>query len=163
MIRRTLLRGFGRLPKPVRRFVIRRAAPTWTAGAVAILERADGRWLMVSPVYRKGWSLPGGLVDRGEDPASAVIREFTEELGLTIAVTGDPWIVYDSTLRRIDAIFRAELVDDIDLDAIQVQTSELDGLGWFEPTAPPEIEEETEDVLVLVRRVNEGGPSVLWR
>ena len=140
MIRRTLLRGFGRLPKPVRRFVIRRAAPTWTAGAVAILERADGRWLMVSPVYRKGWSLPG-----------------------TIAVTGDPWIVYDSTLRRIDAIFRAELVDDIDLDAIQVQTPELDGLGWFEPTAPPEIEEETEDVLVLVRRVNEGGPSVLWR
>lgn len=163
MIRRQLLRVFGRLPKSVRRFVIRRATPTWTAGAVAILERDDGRWLMVSPVYRKGWSLPGGLIDRGEDPASAVIREFAEELGIAIAVTGDPWIVYDSTVRRVDAIFRAELVDEIDLDAIQVQTPELDGVGWFEPAAPPDIEEEAEDVLALLRRIGDGGPTVLWR
>ena len=163
MIRRQLLRVFGRLPKPGRRFVIRRATPTWTAGAVAILERDDGRWLMVSPVYRTGWSLPGGLIDRGEDPATAVIREFSEELGLTIVVNGDPWIVYDSTVRRVDAIFRAELVEDIDLDAIRVRTPELDGVGWFEPDAPPEIEEEAEDVLALLRRVDEGGPTVLWR
>ena len=163
MIKRQLLRIFGLLPKPVRRFVIRLAAPTWTAGAVAILERDDGRWLLVSPVYRQGWSLPGGLIDRGEDPATAVVREFSEELGITIEVSGDPWIVYDSTVRRVDAIFRARLTDDIDLDAIEVQTPELDGVGWFDLADPPEIEEEAEDVLTLLRTVDGGGPTVLWR
>ena len=162
-MRRTLFRIFGRLPKPVRRFLIRRAAPTWTAGAVAILERDDGRWLMVSPVYRKGWSLPGGLIDRGEDPAAAVVREFSEELGLDIAVTGDPWIVYDSKMRRVDAIFRAELVRPVDLDTISVQTPELDGVGWFDPAAPPTIEEEAEDVLALLRDVEAGGTTIRWR
>ena len=162
-MRRRLLQAFGHLPRPVRRFVIRRAAPSWTAGAVAILERDDGRWLMVSPVYRNGWSLPGGLIDRGEDPASAVIREFAEELGITIAVIGDPWIVYDSTMRRIDAIFHAELVDDVDPDGIRVQSPELDGVGWFEPTAPPALEVEAEDALTLHHAVMSGGPTVLWR
>jgi len=163
VIRRTLLRGFGHLPSRARRFVIRWASPTWTAGAVAILERDDGRWLMVSPVYRKGWSLPGGLIDRGEDPATAVIREFAEELGITIAVTGDPWIVYDSVMRRVDAVFRAELVDNTDLDAIRVQTPELDGVGWFEPSAPPALGPEAEDALTLHSAVTSGGPTVLWR
>lgn len=163
MIRRSLFRLFGKLPKPVRRFVIRRLSPSWTAGAVAILERDDGRWLMVSPVYRRGWSLPGGLIDRGEDPASAVVREFAEELGLVISVTGDPWIVYDSTARRVDAIFRAELVEPVDPDAIAIQTPELDGVGWFDPSDPPDIEEEAEDVLALLRDLDDGGTTVRWR
>ncbi len=64
--RRRAFRLFGRLPAGVRRFIVRRVAPTWTAGAVAIIERSDGHWLMVKPVYRQGWSLPGGFIDRGE-------------------------------------------------------------------------------------------------
>lgn len=160
---RLLYRLFGRLPALIRRRIVRFVAPTWTAGVVAVIERNDGRWLMVSPVYRPGWSLPGGLLDRGEDPAAALVRELREELALPIRVVGDPWIVYDSTMQRIDAVFRAEVVGDIDLDALAARTPELDGVGWFDPLDPPETEDEADDAIVLAAQVGGGGSPVLWR
>lgn len=162
-LRRAALRVFGRLPTNVRRFIVRRVAPAWTAGAVAIIERDDGRWLMVKPVYREGWSLPGGLIDRGEAPADAAVREFGEELGLRIRVEGEPWVVFDSRMRRIETVFRAELLDDIDLDAIAVQTHELDAVGWFSPDDPPPIEQEALDVVAVIRQSGMGGTRVLLR
>jgi len=51
-------------------------------GAVAIVEQA-GRIVLVRHSYKKGWLFPGGAVERGEPPASAIIRELQEEIGLT--------------------------------------------------------------------------------
>lgn len=162
-MRRSIYRLFGRLPKPLRRMVVRLATPTWTAGVVAILEREDGRWLLVRPVYRRGWTLPGGLLDRGEDPGTAVVREFDEELGLPIRVVGEPWVVYDSAMRRIDAVFRAEALGTFDPDGVAIRTPELEGVGWFDPVAPPPTEDETDDVLALAIQVASGGSRILWR
>lgn len=162
-VRRMALQVFGRLPPGARRFVVRRVSPAWTAGAVAIIERDDGRWLMVKPVYRQGWSLPGGLIDRGEAPADAAVREFQEELGLRIRVEGEPWVVFDSKMRRIETVFRGELLDDVDLDAIVVRSYELDGVGWFSPDDPPAIEQEALDVVAVIRQSGSGGTRVLLR
>ncbi len=162
-VRRIPLRVFGRLPTGVRRFIVRRVAPTWTAGTVAIIEREDGRWRMVKPVYRAGWSLPGGLIDRGETPAEAVVREFMEELRLRIRVEDEPWVVFDTAMRRIDTVFRAELLDDVDLDAIAIHTHELDAVGWFSPDDPPVIEQEALDVVTVIRRSGADGTRVLLR
>ena len=87
--KRLAFQTFGVLPKPIRRWLIRTIRPSWTAGSVAIIEREDGRWLFVLPVYRKGWTLPGGLVDKGEHPATTVVREMKEELGITVEVVGE--------------------------------------------------------------------------
>lgn len=162
-LRRFALRVFGRLPKPVRRLIVRTLSPTWTAGVVAVIERDDGRWLLVSPVYRPGWSLPGGLLNRGEDAASAVRREFREELGVGIELQGEPWIVHDSSMRRIDVIFRAEIVDGPPLDEIEVQTAELDGVGWFDPAELPVVEQEAIDVVAALRKSSDGGTRILMR
>ncbi|EME61622.1 NUDIX hydrolase [Amycolatopsis decaplanina] len=35
------------------------------------------------------WELPGGTVEPGEPPAETVVREFAEETGLTVRVTGE--------------------------------------------------------------------------
>lgn len=162
-MRRSGLRLFGKLPSSARRFVVRRVAPAWTAGSMAIIERDDGRWLMVKPVYRAGWSLPGGLIDRGESPADAVVREVMEELGLRVRTEAEPWVVFDAKMRRVETVFRAELIDDVDLDSIQICTHELDRVGWFSPDDPPSIEQEALDVVAVIRQSGTGGNRVLLR
>jgi 8-oxo-dGTP diphosphatase len=162
--KRGAFRAFGFLPRPLRRVLIRTIRPSWTAGAVGIVERPDGRWLFVKPVYRQGWTLPGGLVDRGEHPAATVVRELREELGLAVSVEGIAWVVMDPTYNRLETVFRVSVDPDADLEAVRVTTPELSDLGWFDPDAPPPVlEEETADVLALARQVADGGPTVLIR
>jgi 8-oxo-dGTP pyrophosphatase MutT (NUDIX family) len=47
---------------------------------------ADGRILLVDPVYKPGWDFPGGMAEANESPASAAGREIREELGIVRAV-----------------------------------------------------------------------------
>jgi 8-oxo-dGTP diphosphatase len=44
-----------------------------------------------------GWEFPGGKVERGESPESAVAREVVEELGCDVEVTG--WLAGESEVR----------------------------------------------------------------
>lgn len=158
-----LYRVFGLLPKPARMFIVRIVSPNWTAGAVAIIE-VDGEWLMVNPVYRKGWTLPGGLVDRGEDPATTIVRELGEELGLEVELApGDPWVLVDSRMRRVDLVFHATIPADVDRFAITSRSPELSAAGWFSADALPVVDREASDVFTLIDQVRGGGTRVLVR
>lgn len=46
-----------------------------------------GHVLLVKPAYRTEWMIPGGIVEAGETPAEAAIREVQEETGLTVCLT----------------------------------------------------------------------------
>ncbi|MFF5565788.1 NUDIX domain-containing protein [Streptomyces sp. NPDC012623] len=59
---------------------------THYAAAEALVEDPRGRVLLVKPTYRPDWSLPGGMVEDGEEPHAACAREAEEELGLVLAV-----------------------------------------------------------------------------
>jgi 8-oxo-dGTP diphosphatase len=60
-----------------------------------------GRVLLVRASARSNtpgiWSLPGGGLEHGEDPADAVVREIAEETGLAVRVTGVRGVVADIT------------------------------------------------------------------
>ncbi|WP_169813104.1 NUDIX domain-containing protein [Nocardia jejuensis] len=43
-----------------------------------------GRVLLVEPTYKDHWELPGGVVEGGESPGAAAVREVREELGLDV-------------------------------------------------------------------------------
>ncbi|MGR8011976.1 NUDIX domain-containing protein [Streptomyces hypolithicus] len=58
------------------------AAETLAAG-VLLFDEAD-RVLLVDPTYKPGWEFPGGVVERGEAPARAGMREVKEEIGLEL-------------------------------------------------------------------------------
>ena len=50
--------------------------------ATAFFRDEQGRVLLVNPVYKKTWDLPGGAVEAEESPHAACRREVAEELGL---------------------------------------------------------------------------------
>jgi 8-oxo-dGTP pyrophosphatase MutT (NUDIX family) len=57
-------------------------AETLAAG-VLLFDEQD-RVLLVDPTYKPGWEFPGGVVEPGEAPARAGMREVAEETGLTL-------------------------------------------------------------------------------
>ncbi|MEW2114280.1 NUDIX domain-containing protein [Streptomyces sp. NPDC005474] len=51
------------------------------ASGVLLFDEQD-RVLLVDPTYKAGWEFPGGVVERGEAPARAGMREVAEETGI---------------------------------------------------------------------------------
>lgn len=58
-------------------------AETLAAG-VLLFDEHD-RVLLVDPTYKAGWEFPGGVVEPGEAPARAGVREVAEETGIHLA------------------------------------------------------------------------------
>jgi 8-oxo-dGTP pyrophosphatase MutT (NUDIX family) len=61
--------------------------------AVAMVERADGRLLVVWNKRYGGWTFPGGLVEEGETALGGLLRELREETGL-YELTRVPYSIY---------------------------------------------------------------------
>lgn len=102
------LRGFRVMPGPVKRQLVRRSTPSYTLGAVCVLVHGEHVLLLGQP-HRPGLSLPGGLLDRGESPETAVAREVAEEIGLRIQA-GDPVMVaVHPDGRSVDVVYRVRV------------------------------------------------------
>ncbi|MEU6992207.1 NUDIX domain-containing protein [Streptomyces sp. NPDC046465] len=56
------------------------------AAGVLLFDEHD-RVLLVDPTYKAGWEFPGGVVEPGEAPARAGVREVAEETGIQLAHT----------------------------------------------------------------------------
>jgi 8-oxo-dGTP diphosphatase len=59
-----------------------RSLPRKRMAAGALFVDSVSRILLVDPVYRDTWDLPGGAVEAEESPYAACRREVAEELGL---------------------------------------------------------------------------------
>ncbi|PIE27416.1 MAG: NUDIX hydrolase [Micrococcales bacterium] len=98
------LHVFRRLPAPVRRSLVRAGTPGFTVGAVVGI-RHDGKYLFLRQPHRPGWSLPGGLLARGESAAEGATREVWEETGLQVSLGLPATAHVNPVVRRVDIIF----------------------------------------------------------
>ncbi|MFJ3923101.1 NUDIX domain-containing protein [Streptomyces sp. NPDC090022] len=65
--------------------IVQTPEPTRETVAAGVLLFDDrDRVLLVDPTYKPGWEFPGGVVEAGEAPARAGVREVEEELGLAL-------------------------------------------------------------------------------
>ena len=151
------LRLYRRLPRRVRLAVVHSMTPSFTVGAICVLERDDGALLLVRHSYRRRWGLPGGLLKRGEDVADGVRREALEEIGLEVELLGEPAVVVDPEPRRVDVVFRAR-PSGATADA-RSRSPEIVEIGWFPPDGLPQLQHEAASALVaLARARTEGRP-----
>lgn len=79
------------------------------------------------------YELPGGHVDFGEDPVSALKREIDEEFGMEVEV-GDPFFVftYTNDVKRshsIEVIYFAKFMSE--LDNLVLNPEDHSEFGWF--------------------------------
>jgi 8-oxo-dGTP diphosphatase len=151
-LHRLLLSVYRRLPVVARRRVVRTITPSFTVGAICFVERSDGAVLLVQLSYRNRWGVPGGLLQRGEDPAAAARREVREEVGLDVVLLGEPAVVVDADARRVDVVFRGRLPDGDDPDQARPQSPEIVDARWFRPDELPELQAEASGALVALAR-----------
>ncbi|MEU2616258.1 NUDIX domain-containing protein [Micromonospora sp. NPDC007271] len=78
---------FYRLPVPLRRRLVRLAVPKYIVGAVTLVRdvEGEGRILLLRQPPGYSWTLPAGLLQRGEAPVVGAARELYEESGIRLS------------------------------------------------------------------------------
>jgi len=105
--------------------------------AGALFRDPQGRVLLVDPVYRDTWDLPGGAVEAEESPHAACRREIAEELGLDRPagrVLAVDWV--PSRPERPEGlvvVYDGGVLTQGDAQAIAVPADELAGFAFVRP------------------------------
>ena len=114
------------LPAGVQLRAVRAFQAKFTASAAAMVFNAEGEVLLLKHAMRpySAWGLPGGFIDRGEQPETAIKRELLEEAGIELeslemyrvrTIRTHIEILYTATCRGEAVVSSGEIVD----------------LGWF--------------------------------
>ncbi|GIU94080.1 MAG: hypothetical protein KatS3mg012_0537 [Gaiellaceae bacterium] len=114
--------------------------------AVAALVR-DGRGRLLlarraEEPFAGRWDTPGGFLEEGEHPVDALVRELSEETGLTVAVRDLVGVFPDSYGDGPDAVEIVNLVWEAEIVAGEpAPADDVSELGWFALDALPPDEE----------------------
>lgn len=119
----------------------------------------SGRVLLVKPVYKRGWDLPGGYVEPAESPRHAAAREVAEELGITVAVGRllvVDWAPHPDEGDKLLFVFDGGFLDQAALDSTTLQATEIAELRF---AADGDLPELLPDRLLLRIRSAMSGPA----
>jgi ADP-ribose pyrophosphatase YjhB (NUDIX family) len=119
----------------VARSIWRVGQPKFTAGAVGIVFNDQGQVLLVEHVFHPyaPWGLPGGWIDRNENPSQTVIRELREELHLTVEVNSLLLVETDFG-NHLDFAYLCDAKS-----AVGQLSSELLDYRWYDTNALPKL------------------------
>jgi len=152
-------------PRRLRRGSVWLIEPRFTVTAAAVVVDDEQRVLLLKHVFRKGsgWGIPGGFLEKGEQPEEAVRRELLEEAGLEIECAE---IVAARTLRRPRQVEMLFLCYAKTNSRAQAQSLEIRSAEWFAITSlPPQLGRDQrrliEQALGKKRETGDGAPQTL--
>jgi 8-oxo-dGTP diphosphatase len=95
-------------PKAVRRWGVRITQPRFQVTAGAVVTNEEGRVLLLKHIFRpgSGWGIPGGFLEKNEQPEEAIRRELREETGLELESCEIAFIRSLRNISRIEIIYR---------------------------------------------------------
>lgn len=114
----------------------------WLPGATGVV-LDEGRLLLVERADNGWWCLPGGVIDPGEEPADAAVREVFEETGVevvaerlvSVQVQAPYTYANGDQVQFLDLSFRCRPVG----GEARVNDDESTAVGWFELDALPDL------------------------
>jgi len=113
-----------------------RSLPRKRMAAGALFLDGSGRVLLVDPVYRDTWDLPGGVVEAEESPHAACRREVAEELGLDRPpgrVLAVDWVPSrPGRPEGLVVVYDGGVLGAADIHAIKVAENELAGFAFVD-------------------------------
>lgn len=113
--------------------------PTKRIIAQGRLRDERGRVLLCRLTYKREWDLPGGVVEVGEAPAAGLVRELSEELGVTVEVGELLTVNWLPAWRGWDdaCVFLFDLgqVDASYVESMRLQATEIVGVEWCDTDA----------------------------
>jgi mutator protein MutT len=119
----------------MRRWTMRLTHPRFTVTAGAVIFNDKGEVLLLKHRFRagSGWGLPGGFMEKGEQPIDALRRELREEIGLEL----DDVKVFAARSfkkpKQVEVLFRARANAQVQSRTVEVERAE-----WFAIDALPE-------------------------
>lgn len=149
-VRRIAFSVFQRLTPRTRRRVVQLLTPNYTIGAVTVVRDNTGAILLLrQPPGNRGWSLPGGLLNRHEEPIRGAARELREETGL-IVDSGQiepmhPNALINAVAHQVDMVFTATVGRDdalLNIDPVEVLEAR-----WFPLEELPQLTRATARLL----------------
>jgi ADP-ribose pyrophosphatase YjhB (NUDIX family) len=116
--------------------------PLWLPAATAVVLNDDGRVLLVRRADNDVWTLVGGCLEPGEQPAAGAVREVEEETAVIavaehlVGVSARPLTAYRNgdQVRWLDVIFRCRAVG----GTARVNDDESTDVRWFRLDELPE-------------------------
>jgi len=134
----------------------RAGKPTFTVGAFAVVFDPDGAVLLGHRADRDLWTLPGGVVEHGETPWAAVVRETREETGIEVEPLRLAMVDWKTQLA--DAVF----VFECRMTGGTLSTSEeTSGVGFFAASAYPATLPRR--LVERIEQVRRGAAAVILR
>lgn len=133
----------------LQRLILRLVNPAFLVGVVAVIFDDDGKVVLFHHTYRRrfNWSLPGGWLKRGEDPAAALKREVHEETTLEVEVIAPLKVVTLEIAPHFEVIYLAHLTG-----GEFRPSAEVDAIGRFTADdLPPLNPYQRELVLAALR------------
>ncbi|HSS21876.1 MAG TPA: NUDIX domain-containing protein [Pyrinomonadaceae bacterium] len=143
-----------RAPKALRRWTMRIWHPRFAVTTGAVITDARGRVLLLKHRFRpgSGWGVPGGFLEKGEQPEAAIRRELREEVGLEIENVRLFTTHAFRKPKQVEIIFCCQAVGDPEQLNFEIQKA-----AWFlADELPPELPETQAQ---LIKRVLNDGAT----
>ena len=107
----------------------------FTVTAGALIFNDAGEILLLKHRFRagSGWGLPGGFLEKGEQPLEALKRELREEIGIDVESVEIFAARSFKKPRQVEVLFRCRANADP-----KPQTMEVERAGWFSIDSLPE-------------------------